>query len=46
MTYTTQMDAARQGIVTPQMDIVARKEQLDPDRLRAYALSYWGLAED
>ena len=25
-TYTTQMDAARKGIVTPQMEIVAKKE--------------------
>ena len=26
-TYTTQMDAARKGIVTPQMEIVAKKEK-------------------
>ena len=25
-TYTTQMDAARKGIVTPQMETVAKKE--------------------
>ena len=25
-TYTTQMDAARKGIITPQMEIVAKKE--------------------
>ena len=25
--YTTQMDAARKGIVTPQMKIVAEKER-------------------
>ena len=25
--YTTQMDAARQGIITPQMKIVAEKEE-------------------
>ena len=24
--YTTQMDAARKGIVTPEMEIVAKKE--------------------
>ena len=24
-TYTTQMDAARKGIITPQMEIVAKK---------------------
>ena len=34
MTYTTQMDAARQGIVTSQMDIVARKEKMAPEALR------------
>ena len=27
--YTTQMDAARQGIITPQMEIVAEKEHFD-----------------
>ena len=26
--YTTQMDAARKGIVTPQMKIVAEKEHM------------------
>ena len=26
--YTTQMDAARQGIITPQMEIVGRKRTL------------------
>ena len=25
-TYTTQMDAARKGIITPEMEIVAKKE--------------------
>jgi phosphomethylpyrimidine synthase len=34
MSYTTQMDAARQGIITPQMETVARKEQLNPEALR------------
>ena len=34
-TYTTQMDAARKGIVTPQMEIVARKERMPVDRLMA-----------
>ena len=28
MKYTTQMDAARKGIVTPQMETVARKENM------------------
>ena len=34
MKYSTQMDAARQGIVTPQMQAVATKEKMDPQRLR------------
>ena len=29
MTYTTQMDAARKGIVTKEMEIVSRKENMD-----------------
>ncbi len=33
MTYTTQMDAARKGIVTEQMKIVAEKEQMDINKL-------------
>ena len=30
--YTTQMDAARKGIITPQMEAVARKENM-PEKL-------------
>ncbi len=33
MGYTTQMDAARQGILTEEMKRVAQKEQLDPQKL-------------
>ncbi len=33
-TYTTQMDAARKGIVTQQMKIVAKKEKMDEEKLR------------
>ncbi len=33
-TYTTQMDAARKGIITPQMETVARKEYMEPEKLR------------
>ena len=29
MSYTTQMDAARQGIVTEEMKVVAEKENID-----------------
>ncbi|BBO81891.1 phosphomethylpyrimidine synthase [Desulfosarcina ovata subsp. sediminis] len=34
MHYTTQMDAARKGIVTDPMRIVARKEKMDAEALR------------
>ncbi|MBO8169677.1 MAG: phosphomethylpyrimidine synthase ThiC [Thermoanaerobacteraceae bacterium] len=34
MNYTTQMDAARKGIITWQMEIVAKKEQMDVETLR------------
>ncbi len=33
--YTTQMDAAKQGIVTPEMEIVAAKENMDINELLA-----------
>ncbi len=32
--YTTQMDAARKGIVTKEMEIVAKKEHMTTDALR------------
>ncbi|MFO7962424.1 MAG: phosphomethylpyrimidine synthase ThiC [Desulfobacterales bacterium] len=34
MNYTTQMDAARKGIVTREMEIVAGKEKMEPEKLR------------
>ena len=34
MNYSTQMDAAKKGILTPQMAKVAAKEKMDPARLR------------
>lgn len=34
MDYTTQMDAARRGIITVEMEAVARKELVDADKLR------------
>ena len=34
MNYTTQMNAAKQGIITPEMKIVASKEQIDIKKLR------------
>ncbi len=36
MTYTTQMDAARKGIVTPQMEAVAREENIPVEKLMEY----------
>ncbi|SDF14446.1 phosphomethylpyrimidine synthase ThiC [Sporolituus thermophilus] len=39
MTYSTQMDAARKGIITEQMKIVAAKEKMDPNRLRELVAS-------
>ena len=34
MDYTTQMDAARKDIITPEMEIVAAKENMDVEVLR------------
>ncbi len=34
MKYSTQMDAAKKMIITPQMQTVANKEKMDPQRLR------------
>ena len=34
MTYATQMEAAKKGIITPQMEVVAEKEQMDTEKLR------------
>ena len=33
--YTTQMDAARKGIITKEMEAAAKKEQMAPEKLRA-----------
>ncbi|MGI6199617.1 MAG: phosphomethylpyrimidine synthase ThiC [Christensenellales bacterium] len=33
--YTTQMDAARQGVITEQLAAVAAREGVDPEKLRA-----------
>ena len=37
--YSTQMDAAKRGIVTPQMEQVAQKEQMDVQKLREFVAS-------
>ena len=34
MMYTTQMDAAKKGIITKEMEIVAKKENMDVEVLR------------
>jgi len=34
MNYSTQMDAAQKGIITPQLQVVATKEKMDVQRLR------------
>ena len=34
MNYTTQMDAAKKGIITKEMEIVAKKENMDVEVLR------------
>ena len=34
MSYTTQMNAARQGIITPQMEAAAKKEQIEVSELQ------------
>ena len=31
--YTTQMDAARKGIITPEISLVAEKEHMDVSKL-------------
>lgn len=36
MSYTTQMDAARKGILTPEMKIVSEKEHMDTRELMEY----------
>ena len=32
--YATQMDAARQGMITPEMEAVAKKEYRTPEEIR------------
>ncbi|WP_371369766.1 phosphomethylpyrimidine synthase ThiC [Sporomusa rhizae] len=39
MMYTTQMDAAKKGIMTEQMRIVAQEEKIDPELLRELVAS-------
>lgn len=39
MEYTTQMDAAKRGIITREMEIVAKKERINAEELRALVAS-------
>ncbi|MBR4626996.1 MAG: phosphomethylpyrimidine synthase ThiC [Ruminococcus sp.] len=32
--YSTQMEAAKKGIITPEMEVVAKKEYIEPEQLR------------
>ena len=33
--YSTQMEATKKGIITPEMEVVAKKEYIEPEELRA-----------
>ena len=37
--YATQMEAAKKGIITPEMKTVAEKEYTDPEMIRASSVS-------
>ena len=39
MQYKTQMEAAKKGIITEQMKIVAQKEYMEPEKLRGLVAS-------
>ena len=39
MSYKTQMEAAKQGIITKEMEIVAKKEYMEPEKLRELVAS-------
>ena len=41
MTYTTQMNAARQGIVTKEMEAVASYEGMDPQQKSHLSETFW-----
>lgn len=36
--YSTQMEAARKGIITPELEIVAKKERMTTEELAAGSL--------
>ncbi|MGN1109002.1 MAG: phosphomethylpyrimidine synthase ThiC, partial [Oscillospiraceae bacterium] len=39
--YKTQMEAAKKGIITPEMKTVAEKEQMDAEKLRELVAKGW-----
>ena len=39
--YYTQMEAAKKGIITPEMKIVAEKEYIDAEELRELVAKGW-----
>ena len=39
--YKTQMEAAKKGIITPEMQTVAQKEYMDPEKLRELVAKGW-----
>lgn len=39
--YKTQMEAAKKGIITPEMQTVAAKEYMEPERLRELVAKGW-----
>ena len=41
MNYTTQMDAARKGILTKELLAVAKKEQMEPEKLVKLVAAAW-----
>ena len=41
MMYHTQMDAAKAGVITEAMEIVAKKERMEPEKLRELVAKGW-----
>lgn len=39
--YKTQMEAAKKGIITPEMQTVAAKEYMEPEKLRELVAKGW-----
>ena len=41
MTYHTQMEAAKAGVITEAMELVAKKERMEPEKLRELVAKGW-----